>query len=189
MPRGKFNHRASFYSKLLVPLLSCPYPQHLANSTLSTSHKMMETGYSSLFALGLSSIQTSFPRSVSPQPPTVPTPVTPSRSHSSMTTTSSTFNLQAPPRIHINTQLSPSRPRLRKRRSSLTVANSPMAGIKSPSRTAGMSFNRAILLSPSKSRTSESVAQQSFMQRLRSGSLGSALRFVDVFDMLLKYFN
>lgn len=137
----------------------------------------MKTGYSTLFSLGLSNIQTTFPRSVSPQPSPIPTPVTPSGSHSSMSTSSSAFGLQAPPKIHINTQVSPSRPRLRKRRSSLTVAHSPMAGIKSPSRTAGMSFNRAMLLSPSKSRA-DSAGQQNFMQRLRSGSLGSALRFV-----------
>ncbi|KLO10966.1 hypothetical protein SCHPADRAFT_906425 [Schizopora paradoxa] len=115
---------------------------------------------------------------------------------SSMSSSSLSTTLQPPPRIHINTQVSshshvpgsPSRPRLRKRRSSLTVANSPLGtvGLRSPSRAAANSYSRTVLMSPSKSQTiayqksiSKNVAEtggkgdgqgQSFMQRLRSGS-------------------
>ena len=79
------------------------------------------------------------------------------------------------------------RPRLRKRRSSLSVNTSPMAGIKSPGRSAGNALQRTGLLSPSRSsigsmndfhQHGRSVATEgtSLTGRMRSGSLGGALR-------------
>ncbi|EGN97040.1 hypothetical protein SERLA73DRAFT_185333 [Serpula lacrymans var. lacrymans S7.3] len=94
--------------------------------------------------------------------------------------------------INTNSAVGTERPRLRKRRSSLTVGAGPMAHIKSPSRSATSAFQRTGILSPSRSRSgslneggdgmgySIGVANEgsSLVGRLRSGSLsfGGALR-------------
>ncbi|TDL26634.1 hypothetical protein BD410DRAFT_825756 [Rickenella mellea] len=122
--------------------------------------------YSSLFSAGLfTQDHIRYQRSTTPTPQgPVVIPSTPPKSPRASS--------QNRPVIRIDTQqLSPARPKLRKRRSSMTVGASPMAAIKSPNRTAGMSFRSALLMSPSKD-----VGPQSFMKRLRSGSIGTALR-------------
>ena len=66
----------------------------------------------------------------------------------------------------------------------MTVANSPMGGIKSPSRAAAMSLNKVVLLSPSRHASGRSGdrdmddSSMGLVQRLRSGSVGTMLRCV-----------
>lgn len=75
-------------------------------------------------------------------------------------------------------------PRLRKRRSSLSMAASPMAGIKSATRNAGTALQRTGFMSPSRSRSGSineyglgvATEQTSLTGRMRSGSLGGVLR-------------
>lgn len=115
-----------------------------------------------------------------------PGPITSSisTSSSSSTTGSNTHVANAP------------RPRLRRRKSSLTVASSPMNAIKSPARTAGAALQlQRHLASPVRSRSGSlnlgagmfgaeegtgNVASEgtSLIGRMRSGSVGAALRFV-----------
>lgn len=156
---------------------------------------MLAPGYSTLFSMGLfATRENTMPSSESGV--TVASfgshNSLSSASSSSLATLSTTSTLQPPPKIHINTQVSshsrapgsPSRPRLRKRRSSLSVANSPLGtvGIRSPSRAAAVSYSRSVLMSPSKSQTianQKALANeagqrmegqgQSFMQRMRAG--------------------
>lgn len=81
-------------------------------------------------------------------------------------------------------------PRTRKRRSSLTVATSPVINsIKSPTRSAGtaLQFQRFLQASPSRTRSGSvggesfnntATEQTSLMGRMRSGSVGTVLRYV-----------
>ncbi len=166
---------------------------------------MLAPGYSALFSMGLfATHENTSPTMVSVAPSESGVSIASSGSHNSLSSDSSslasfnstTSTLQLPPKIHINTKVSshppapgsPSRPRLRKRRSSLSVANSPLGavGMRSPSRAAAASFSRSVLMSPSKSQTiayqkalsnsSNEIGQkvdgqgQSFMQRLRAGT-------------------
>ena len=69
------------------------------------------------------------------------------------------------------------RPRMRRRRSSVNVATSPMALIKSPVRNAGAALQRTGIMSPARHRAASvgmSGASQdnSLFGRLRSGSVG-----------------
>lgn len=78
--------------------------------------------------------------------------------------------------------------RLRKRRSSLTIGTSPMHAIRSPQRNAGAALQLQMHLpSPSRSRSgslnatgTNNIASQStsLVGRMRSGSVGAALRWV-----------
>ncbi|KIK22240.1 hypothetical protein PISMIDRAFT_11806 [Pisolithus microcarpus 441] len=66
------------------------------------------------------------------------------------------------------------RPRMRRRRSSINIAVSPMAAIKSPSRNATSAFQRAGIISPTRSRAgsvNEASENNSLIGRLRSGSV------------------
>jgi|ERR1700722_5195459 len=72
-------------------------------------------------------------------------------------------------------------PRLRKRRSSLTVSSSPMTAIKSPIRSAGLALQRAMtigLVSPGRSHadSGSDMVGVPKVERKRSGSLGASLR-------------
>lgn len=169
---------------------------------------MLAPGYSTLFSMGLFATHeemSSATTSIAPSESGISVASRSSGSHNSLSSASSsshatlnmpTTTLQPPPRIHINTQVSsqihppgsPSRPRLRKRRSSLTVANSPLGtvGLRSPNRAAANSFSRSVMMSPSKSQTiayQKALANNnaetgrkiegqgpSFMQRLRAGA-------------------
>ena len=116
---------------------------------------MISAEYSPLFAFGFNFAHDSFIRP--PTPPNAarpgPVPTTPSR-HAVSATSSPRRKQQRPPQIFVNTQIpkSPSRPGLRRRRSSLTVAQSPMSAVKSPNRNAGSAFSRTVLMSPSRAR-------------------------------------
>lgn len=81
-------------------------------------------------------------------------------------------------------------PRLRKRKSSTTLASSPMSAIRSPMRAANVALQvqRHIPDTPSRSRSgslsaANSIASQStsLMGRLRSNSTGEVLRYVFCF--------
>ncbi|KAG6330591.1 hypothetical protein ID866_8499 [Astraeus odoratus] len=66
------------------------------------------------------------------------------------------------------------RPRMRRRRSSINIAASPMAAIKSPSRNASSALQRSGIMSPTRSRAgsvNEASENTSLFGRLRSGSL------------------
>ncbi|KAI6149908.1 hypothetical protein BKA82DRAFT_4134576 [Pisolithus tinctorius] len=66
------------------------------------------------------------------------------------------------------------RPRMRRRRSSINIAASPMAAIKSPSRNATSAFQRAGIMSPTRSRAgsvNEASENNSLFGRMRSGSV------------------
>lgn len=124
--------------------------------------EMMSTGYSTLFSLGLSSIHTSFPLD----------PDAPSSSSLSLSATSSTPSSSAavaPPKIQIDTQTL--RPQHRRRRSSITNANSPLGniGVKSTTQTA-----RASAASPARQRHRRSESDA--VQRIRSYSMGDGIR-------------
>ncbi|THH07963.1 hypothetical protein EW145_g3032 [Phellinidium pouzarii] len=173
--------RLAKYSPLSLLPTSTPHHLLLFLSASFLFCMMIATGYSSLFSLGLSSIRTSFPFSSdavhSPQPPSAQTPSTPASAAQS-----TSYMLSPPPKIHIDTQFPPPRPRLRRRRSSITVANSPCGAVKSPGRAASASFSKSVFRSPSKGRAalalhrcSDSDMAQGFIQRLRSNSAGDAL--------------
>ena len=85
-----------------------------------------------------------------------------------------------PPKIIIDTQMTPSRQKLRRRRSSLTAATSPISAIKSPTRIAGISFSRALLMSPSKNRDLYDVDEgsQNFGRLISNGTFGRNVRYV-----------
>ncbi|KAI5120445.1 hypothetical protein M0805_009907 [Coniferiporia weirii] len=129
------------------------------------------SGYSNLFSLGLSSIPFSHDAAYHPQSSS-------SASSMSASASGSTFYLLAqPPKIQINTQLTPARQRTRRRRSSLTQANSPLCSVKSPERAANASLSRVILCSPVRTRAPPARrADNEFIQRLRSSSMGEILR-------------
>ncbi|KAI6113348.1 hypothetical protein EV401DRAFT_2198736 [Pisolithus croceorrhizus] len=66
------------------------------------------------------------------------------------------------------------RPRMRRRRSSINIAVSSMAAIKSPNRNATSAFQRAGIISPTRSRAgsvNEASENNSLFGRLRSGSV------------------
>ncbi|KAJ4490431.1 hypothetical protein J3R30DRAFT_80007 [Lentinula aciculospora] len=86
-------------------------------------------------------------------------------------------------------------PRLRRRRSSLTIGTSPMNTIKSPSRAAGnaLQLQRHLFTSPGRSRSGStssamSIGEEvnagiasestSWYRRMRSGSVGSVLKYI-----------
>ncbi|KAH7922651.1 hypothetical protein BV22DRAFT_1037255 [Leucogyrophana mollusca] len=73
-----------------------------------------------------------------------------------------------------NTHLSIPRPHVRKRRSSINIAASPIALIKSPTRNAASALQRTGLMSPTRSRAgsvNEACDGNSLFGRMRSGSL------------------
>ncbi|KDQ61933.1 hypothetical protein JAAARDRAFT_66931 [Jaapia argillacea MUCL 33604] len=100
----------------------------------------------------------------------------------------------SPRRLSVPTLLAtsptPERPHLRRRRSSLSVQTNSLANIKSPQRTAGVAFQKQMLMSPNGCRArsgslAEGVVGQGTnaagsasvrVNRLRSGSLAGALR-------------
>ncbi|KAL5513439.1 hypothetical protein ACEPAH_3838 [Sanghuangporus vaninii] len=125
--------------------------------------KMMATGYSTLFSLGLSSIHTSFTRD-----PDARTSSS-SLSLSATPSTPSSSAAVAPPKIQIDTQTL--RPQHRRRRSSITAANSPLGniGVKSPAQAA-----RTSAASPARQRHRRSESDA--VQRLRSYSMGDGIR-------------
>ncbi|KAL5492695.1 hypothetical protein ACEPAI_4142 [Sanghuangporus weigelae] len=124
---------------------------------------MMATGYSTLFSLGLSSIHTSFARD-----PDARTSSS-SLSLSATPSTPSSSVAMAPPKIQIDTQTL--RPQHRRRRSSITAANSPLGniGVKSPAQAA-----RTSAASPARQRHRRSESDA--VQRLRSYSMGDGIR-------------
>lgn len=141
--------------------LTCSFTTITAPSTM--------VQYSSLFASGLMAPRTRNYRAYSPDPSSAPNATAPSTSET---------GLQKPPKIYINTQTTPSRQRLRKRRSSLTTATSPISTIKSPSKSAGISFSRALLMSPSKSRDLYDVDEfsQNYERQIPSAGIGRIMR-------------
>ena len=108
----------------------------------------MATGYSTLFSLGLSNIHTSLPREfdASGGPNSA---ITLSATPSTPSSSCHPFAPPPPPKIQIDTQLPNSHMKARRRRSSITAAQSPLAsmGVKSP----GISASRAAV-SPAKAR-------------------------------------
>lgn len=162
--------------------LSHPPPSSLTLYPLRpprpTSKIMLaSTGYSTLFSLGLSSIHTSFPYDIDAGPSSSATnhlscsatPDTPSSAAAQFALSKDHVH---PPKIHINTQVSPARPRIRRRRSSVTAAQSPLAniGVKSPAprpRT-----------TPSPARNRHRRSESDAVSRIRSNSLGDGLRYV-----------
>ncbi|KAI6041879.1 hypothetical protein EDC04DRAFT_3139440 [Pisolithus marmoratus] len=76
----------------------------------------------------------------------------------------------------VNANAAGERPRMRRRRSSINIAASPMAAIKSPSRNATSAFQRAGIVSPARSRAgsvNEASENNSLFGRLRSGSVSA----------------
>lgn len=141
-------------------------------SLLSFSHIMMSTGYSTLFSLGLSNIHTSFPRELDAAGPnSAITPITLSATPS--TPSSSCPFSPPPPKIQIDTQL-PNFHTARRRRSSVTAAQSPLAsmGVKSPGRSA----SRAAA-SPA-ARTRHRRSESDAILRLKASSSLDVQRFV-----------
>jgi len=103
-------------------------------------------------------------------------------------TPQTTTPMQSPQSVKIQSKPHAQQPRLRKRRSSLTQATSPMIDIRSPTRTANNALHLQRQLSPrsrSGSVSGEDVTmsrysnvastQTSLESRMRSGSLGCAL--------------
>ncbi|EJC99997.1 uncharacterized protein FOMMEDRAFT_148381 [Fomitiporia mediterranea MF3/22] len=129
---------------------------------------MMATGYSTLFSLGLSNIHTSFPRDPD-------APVSSSLSLSSTTPSTPSSSAPAafapvPPKIQIDTQVQANKPSMRRRRSSVTAAQSPLGTVgKAPGHAA-----RASAVSPARTRHRRSESDA--IARMRSNSLGDSLR-------------
>ena len=164
-------HAPSGYSSIFASgLLATPRP-----------HRHTDSG-SSPMAEDLESTPTGLKSHISEYPPS-PTPsyiteMESEHSRSRASSTASVSSFTAPP------------PRLRRRRSSLTVGTSVMGNIKSPLRSAGNALQRTVLMSPtggSRSRSgSLSVDVNNVPQpmsaslngRMRSGSVGDALRYV-----------
>ncbi|ETW78588.1 hypothetical protein HETIRDRAFT_386743 [Heterobasidion irregulare TC 32-1] len=162
-------HAPSGYSSIFASgLLATPRP-----------HRHTDSG-SSPMAEDLESTPTGLKSHISEYPPS-PTPsyiteMESEHSRSRASSTASVSSFTAPP------------PRLRRRRSSLTVGTSVMGNIKSPLRSAGNALQRTVLMSPtggSRSRSgSLSVDVDNMPQpmsaslngRMRSGSVGDALR-------------
>lgn len=153
--------------------------------------------YSSFFASGLlapiQTIDINMSRPYTPGPPSSPmlapmTPIEPVDRSYSLTPT------PGPQQLHpssamlqpadANSNRQDGRPRLRKRKSSLSVTASPMSGIKSPSRNAGNALQRIGFLSPSRSRSGSmneygggvATEETSIAGRMRSGSVGGLFK-------------
>ncbi|OBZ73564.1 hypothetical protein A0H81_06527 [Grifola frondosa] len=132
----------------------------------------MATFYSSFFSSGLLAPDAQSLRDRTPQPPS---PSTPRQSLRALPVEEDDifhFEYDAPPMAS-----------LRRRRSSLTVAASPVAVYKSSSSSNALraAHRQARLRSGSNASTSDtstaSISPPTFVGRLRSGSLGTALRY------------
>ena len=170
-------------------------------------------GYSPLFALGMMMSQHGgdvYPfqqqqqRACTTPPPRHSTDDVPPHATTTTTTTPSSptprpaHTSSLPPlKIPLSPTSTASAPALRKRKSSLSVTTHPMSAVKSPSKSAGLSFNRAVLMSPTSSGAggrhghsmtmSEALpltagagamggapVHESFTTRMRSGSLNGS---------------
>ncbi|KAF7966960.1 hypothetical protein HWV62_36330 [Athelia sp. TMB] len=117
-----------------------------------------------------------------PGPPSSPmlapmTPIEPVDRGLSITPTPTPRSAMLHP-ANANSNRQESRPKLRKRKSSLSVTTSPMSGIKSPIRNAENALRSVSFMSPSRSRSSSvsglgiATEETSFAGRMRSGSVG-----------------
>jgi len=150
--------------------------------------------YSSFFSSGLLAVRHSPPPS-----PTCPSPDSPLILPSTPSRDISDIEEDSTPTAFVyfdksNPNGGGERPRLRKRRSSLTVATSPIAQIKSPMRNANTAVQRQNTLgNRSRSGSASDYGQSrssglatdgnSLIGRLRSGSVGTALRSRRVLHM------
>ncbi|KAG2141842.1 hypothetical protein DEU56DRAFT_795032 [Suillus clintonianus] len=135
--------------------------------------------YSAFFSSGL--LAPYHPRATTPAPLSSPMPSSPMQPVDrdlsvTPTPTGNSNSVAAVPTANAE------RPRMRRRRSSMNIAASPMALIKSPTRNAGSALQRTGAMSPTRSRAG-SIAENasesnSLFGRLRSGSLnaGAPLR-------------
>lgn len=140
---------------------------------------MMATGYSTLFSLGLSNIHTSFPRELDAAGPN--SAMTLSATPSTPSSSCHPFAPPPLPKIQIDTQMPNSQTTARRRRSSITAAQSPLAsmGVKSPARSASRAAAAAAAIAvASSARTRHRRSESDAMLRIKASSSADVQRYV-----------
>lgn len=163
-------------------------PSHRFIRTLLTVLSSLVMSYSSFFSSGLSAIQhltppTSPTQPVRPDSPIVP--LTPTRESTGITDEDPT-----PTAASVSQQFGSERPKLRKRRSSLTVNTSPLVQLKGSYRGVTTAIQRQNRIrsgsvndfsQPHSTGLTTGENQNSIPGRLRSGSVGNSHRCASLF--------